>query len=223
MAMGRLLFNKDLTEYHDCMRRNIEVLHRARPDMQIEMITTQGMAVDSARNMVVHHAIEKQCEAVIWIDTDLIIPNDGLLRLVMMWEAGHDIACGLYRRSRPPFNVIAVLEGELTGDNYATIEQLRERESGGVTRCSVLAGGFSIVSTEVYLKVLNGIGMPWYCNWDFVSGKGNVGEDRFFLLRAAEVGVTPVCDPELHSIHWASFGPVPVVEDQPEMAYVPVM
>ena len=36
---------------------------------------------------------------MIWIDTDLIIPPDALVRLVKMSNAGMPIAAGIYRRA----------------------------------------------------------------------------------------------------------------------------
>ena len=129
-----------------------------------------------------------------------------------MSNAGHLIAAGVYRRARPPYQL-------LVEDENGTIELdvLESKLNGaGVVPVTVCAGGFSIVRIELYRAMQ----APWYCNWDFVSGQGETGEDRFFLLRAAELGVKPVVDPFLGAVHWSMFGPIPTRQGQPEMKHV---
>ena len=47
-----------------------------------EFIVQNGAPVDYAREHITAKVIESGLDAVIWIDTDLIIPPDALVRLV---------------------------------------------------------------------------------------------------------------------------------------------
>jgi hypothetical protein len=136
-----------------------------------------------------------------------------------MANAGYYIAAGIYRRGREDHRILTEVEW---GGPAATLEELDRMAEGGIPfEVDMTAGGFSIVRTEVYKAIHTKIGLPWYCNWDFVSGKHAVGEDRFFLLRAAEVGVKPVIDPTLCAVHWPPFSdPIPTREGQVEMQWV---
>jgi hypothetical protein len=131
-----------------------------------------------------------------------------------MSNAGHPMAAGLYRMAIAPH----VLLAQRTPGNWATLEELREHATGGLVDVYTVAGGFSIVRMEVYQLVLEHIGKPWYCNWDFEVGD-QCYDDTYFFRRMRKLGVPFVVDPDLHAVHWSHHGPIPVVPDQPEMRY----
>lgn len=213
IAIGRLYFNKGLPQYEDSLMRCIYAMYDSGMTERMHIITRDGQAVDKARNTIVRQAMDHKADAIVWLDTDMIYPDDAIVRLVLMAQK-YPIAAGLYRRTRPNYDLLAEIDNE-----SATVEQLLEmRNEDGVTPVSMVAGGFSIVRRHVYEEMLAKIGMPWYCNWDFRSKHGQTGEDRFFVLRAAEIGYQPVVDPELHAVHCGR-SYVPVVEDQPEMRF----
>ena len=101
---------------------------------------------------------------MIWIDTDLIIPPDALVRLVKMSNACPLLA-GIYRRAMLDKDHQFLLTRR-TIDEWATLEELRAHADGGVTRVSMSAGGFSIVRREVYEAVERAFGRPWYLVYD---------------------------------------------------------
>ena len=72
---------------------------------------------------------------MIWIDTDLIIPPDALVRLVKMSNAGMPIAAGIYRRAMLDKDHQFLLTRR-TIDEWATLEELR-RTLTAVSRGSV--------------------------------------------------------------------------------------
>ena len=177
-------------------------------------LVTENDAVDVARNRIVQNAREQNCDAIAYIDTDLFIPEDALTRLVMMSNAGHPIASGLYRKAKDP----CILLCERMPGQWSTLEDLKEHEEGGLVNVFNIAGGFSIVRMEVYDLIEQKIGRPWYCNYDMQAGDQSY-EDTYFFRRVRKLGVPIVVDPDLHAVHWSHFGPVPVVDGQPEMRY----
>lgn len=211
IAIGLLYFNKNLPQFERSLWAAMLEARAAGVVDQIDIIERQGLAVDMARNSIVADAIKRNYDAVVWIDTDLVFPADALVHFVGMASAGHPVACGLYRLAKPPFHLL--VKGD--GPDWLELDDLRGMVDGGVVPVRLSAGGFSIVNMDVY----KAMPVPWYCNWDFLYSHGPVGEDTFFMQRLAKSSVPVVVDPELHAVHWSMFGPVPVVDDQPEMEF----
>lgn len=215
LAIGLLYFNKSLPQFERALYAALEELRQAHLIRQLSIIERHGMAVDMARNGIVSEMLTRDCDAVVWIDTDLIFPNTALVDLVEMSNAGHVCAAGLYRRAVMPDHFIIT---KLVPDRWATLAELKAAAQGGVAPVYLTAGGFSIVRREVYETMVERMGLPWYCNWDWVR-KDQCGEDTFFMRRLPQIGVVPVVDPCLHAVHWSHHGPIPVTPDAPEMVY----
>jgi len=216
LAIGLLYFNKGLPQFERALYGALEELRLSKLVNTVTFIERHGMAVDVARNQIVGKTLELEHDAVVWIDTDLIFPGDSLVRLVDMANAGHMVSAGLYRRALR--DNPHILTERIPGHGWATLEELREHEDGGVTQVWMTAGGFSIVRAEVYQAMRDKVGMPWYCNWDFERGDQSY-EDLYFFRRLPRLGVVPVVDPDLHAVHWSHHGPIPVTDDAPEMRY----
>ena len=216
LAIGLLYFNKGLPQFERALYAALETLRHSGLVKGVSFIERHGMAVDMARNWIVAGMLEQGHDAVVWIDTDLIFPDSALVSLVEMSNAGHMVAAGLYRRALR--NDPHLLVERTPGTRWATLEELRANQDGGVTPVWLSAGGYSIVRREVYETMRDRIGMPWYCNWDW-QRQDQCGEDTFFYRRLPKIGVVPVVDPDLHAVHWSHHGPIPVVDDQPEMVY----
>lgn len=177
-------------------------------------LNTENDAVDVARNKIVSKARDAGCDAIAWIDTDLFIPEDAITRLVLMSNAGHPIAGGLYRQAKAPHLLLC----QRTPGQWATLDELKEHEQGGLVNVFTMAGGYTIVRMEVYDLIEKEHGKPLYMNFDREVGD-QCYDDTYIFRRFRKSGLPIVVDPHLHAIHWSHFGPVPVVEDQPEMRF----
>ena len=223
IAIGRLLFNKSLDQWHDCINRMTQVAIRTQAVEHIEWLTTMGAPVDMARNLLVAQALEKGLDAIFWLDCDMIVPDDSIVRLVSMLNAGYPVATGMYRRTVAP-NELLLMKDDRTWYTIEEIDARAEAEGLPVDDIYIAAGGFSMVHTEVYRAIQRRVGLPWYCNWDFVTNHGQVGEDSFFNYRLHDIGVQSAVDPSLCAVHWPPFAnPVPTRPDQPEMSWVKFM
>lgn len=216
LTVGLLYFNKGLPQFERALYAALEALRLSRLVKEVSFVERHGMAVDVARNQITDAMLRAGHDAVMWIDTDLIFPDDSLVRLVNMANAGHMVAAGIYRRALRQNTHI--LTERLPGSGWATLDELHQYEDGGVTQVWLTAGGFSIVRAEVYQAMLAKNGMPWYCNWDFERGDQSY-EDSYFFRRLPRLGVVPVVDPDLHAVHWSHHGPIPVTDDAPEMRF----
>ena len=212
VVIARLYFNKMLMQFEDSFRRNIDMLLASGLVENASVTTTAGLAVDMARNNVVSKNLD-DFDAVIWLDTDMIYPDDAMCRLVAMHQAGYPIAAGVYRRAFGTRDLLTEIEEGVP----ATIEELDAlAEVSNPVKVEMTAGGFSIVSMELYRQIAAHIGHPWYCNFDFRYQHDQCGEDRFFVRLARAGGVYPHVDPSLCAVHWPpQSSPVPVRPDDP--------
>ena len=216
VGIGLLYYNKGLQQFERSLYDAMDALKASGLVSHGEFIVQNGAPVDYAREHITAKVIESGMDAVIWIDTDLIIPPDALVKLVQMSNAGMPIAAGIYRRAMLDKDHQFLLTRR-TVDEWATLEELRAHVDGGVTRVSMSAGGFSIVRREVYEAVERAFGRPWYLVYDREANDWCF-EDTYFMRRVRRLDIPVHVDPELHAVHWSHFGPVPVTPDQPEMA-----
>lgn len=214
LAIGLLYFNKGLPQFERQLYAARDLVLHSGLVQEVTFFERYGMSVDMARDKITTDMMRHGDDAIIWVDTDLIFADTAFVALVNMANAGHQVAAGIYRRGLPPHMLLT----KRASIEWATLEELREHEQGGVTRVLMTAGGFSIVRREVYDAVLDGLGTPWYCNYDH-DAKSWCGEDTYFYIRLARLGISAVVDPDLHAVHWSAHGPVPVVDDQPEMRF----
>ena len=212
VVIARLYFNKVLVQFEDSLKRNTDALRASGLVEDIGITITGGLAVDIARNQVVSRNLD-DFDAVIWLDTDMIYPDDAMCRLVAMHQAGYPIAAGVYRRAFGTRDLLTEIEEGCP----ATIEELDAlAEVSNPVKVEMTAGGFSIVSMELYRQIAAHIGHPWYCNFDFRYQHDQCGEDRFFVRLARSLGIYPYVDPDLTAVHWPpQSSPVPVRADDP--------
>jgi hypothetical protein len=222
VVIGRLYFNKTLFQFEDCLRRMLTMAQASGIVSHLHIETTEGMAVDMARDRIVEQALTKHnADAVIWLDTDMIYPDHALVRLIELSNLGYPIVAGLYRRAIGEKNLLCYRTvNDIAANRSAPMAELRANTNEhGVVPVALVAGGFSIVRNEVYQATAyysNEGQRGWYCNWDFLFGGGSIGEDSFFVKHASSKGFKPVTDPELHAVHWPPLtNPVPVEEGDP--------
>lgn len=215
VGFGLLYYNKGLPQFERAFYIALDALRTSGLIKRVDFIEQHGGPVDHSREMVVKQAIERELDAVIWVDTDLIIPRRSFVSLVEMSNAGHPIAAGLYRRAayKPAEqNILTYLDSA----QAATLDELHAAEKDGVTTVGMTAGGFSIVRREVYQAVESNFGTPWYQVFDAEAGDWCF-EDTYFIRRTSRLHIPVVVDPDLHAIHWGRYGPVPVTPEAPEL------
>ena len=219
VLVGLLYFNKSLPAFERSLARNIDFLGKTELIDTLSLRETHGLAVDMARNVIVDYAVTTGYDAIIWMDTDMIFPDDAMAKLISMSNAGHPIAAGVYRRGIGNRRLLTEIEWMVECE----LDELQAIKRGGVCHVAMSGGGYSIVRPHVYMAILRHFqgNVPWYNNYDWLTGNKQCGEDRFFMLRAKDVGVTPVVDPDLHAIHWPpGTSPVPVLDNDPMLDMV---
>ena len=80
---------------------------QAFPDWQFIFMTPHRAGIDLARNAAAVHALTLECDYLMFIDDDVLVPPDTLKRLV---DDDKDIVAGLVIIRGYPFNVMAFKE-----------------------------------------------------------------------------------------------------------------
>lgn len=75
-----------------------------RPDIEFRFYTPHRMSIDNARNTAADLAMKMQCDYLMFIDDDVMIPKN---TLDLLLKADKDIAAGLVIIRGMPFNVMA--------------------------------------------------------------------------------------------------------------------
>ena len=156
-----------------------ETIRRYPQKDSIFFLTPNRMSIDTARNFAAKVAMENDCDYLMFIDDDVLVPPDALDRLI---ELDSDIAAGLVIIRGYPFNVMLF---DFTENSKPENPQLRyynhlpKNEDGTlVKKVKCAAVGFSCALIGVgLLKALE----PPY----FITGL-NLTEDVYFCLKALE-------------------------------------
>lgn len=141
-------------------------------------IGTSGCYIEDNRNGSVQHALDTELDFdwLLWIDGDMIFPEDALVRLI---EHDKDIVGANYRQRTPPFAFVgAYLDGKDT--------HLMEP---GLWPMSHLPTGLLLTRFDIYRK----LAYPW-----FNAGlRGQPRDDVYFCNYAREAGYEIWCDHDL--------------------------
>lgn len=152
------------------------ILRSAQAGIQVALINIQCSMISQSRNVTVENAIQAGCTHLMWIDSDMRIPPDTLIRLL---RADKDIVGATYNKRVPPFESL----GLFAGDPPAEGEILK-----GLHEALLLPGGVLLVRAEVYLKT------KWPSYFETYRWPGKDGLESFKNLLKDYVKETPPDD-----------------------------
>lgn len=173
-------------------------------------ITMMGQDPAQARNQMAAAFLEKGCEAVLFIDCDMLFPPSGLDRL---FAHDLDIVAADYRKRAAPYGKVGwPLDGVTDPE-------------GGLVERTALGLGFMLIRRRVFEKVPR----PWFAriySGETEANRGVMTEDYFFCLKAREAGFKVWCDLDvtketmhigLQPVPWI----IPGVVEQPPPSLAP--
>lgn len=144
-----------------------------------------------ARNTAALGALELEADGVIWVDDDILIPADAIIKMVSYEK---DFVSGLYFQKYPPYHPVVFA---WTGKLFSFLHSLPEHD----VLAEVDGVGFGCVYTSAKLlkAVLDKYEKPF--EWREFS------EDLTFCRRANEVGCRPWVDTSIrcghgHQVHY---------------------
>jgi hypothetical protein len=172
--------------------------------VQVHLAHLSGCSIiTKARNKLVANFMESECTDLLFIDADVVVTPDDVVRLLAL-ATGKDIVAGTYpRRSQ---DAKFFLDFYLNGNNAL------EFDENGLMRVDSAPTGFMMIGRHVIEHMIekhpewkykgDGDGMDEYAVFDFAIIDGNyIGEDYLFCRRAREDGFQVFLDPMISLPH----------------------
>ena len=154
------------------------------------------------------HAIMNNADFVLWIDSDMVFPEDLLIDLLADME-GRDIVSGVCHMRRPPFAPVLyskLRQGMTPGENEA--EKLLDYPRDRIFQVEGCGFGCVMMRTNVLQAVVDKY-------HDLFAPLPGYGEDLSFCIRARGCGYDIHVDPKIQVGHKASV----IVTDETFQAY----
>lgn len=147
-------------------------------------VTLDALYVDFNRNIIARDALQKKADYMFWLDSDMVVDGDAILRLM---EHDKDIVSGLYFKKRDLLPVMYVRRGNL-------YESLREWEKT-IFRADAVGMGCVLIKSQVFRSIKP----PWFV----YNVREPKGEDIYFCEKAREAGYDIWVDPTVLPTHLA--------------------
>jgi GT2 family glycosyltransferase len=148
-------------------------------DIDTELKIFYGYLIDDVRNRIVDYAIEEKFDGILFIDSDMKLPKDTLIKLV---NQNKDIISGLYIRKKEDKKIIELfLKNQYPNKDGKIMRNVEEFDILNKNIIEVDACGFGcvLVKTHVFFK----IGYPYFKV--IILDKNNItGEDIDFCIKA---------------------------------------
>lgn len=172
----------------------------------LAMLTVSGTLIVNQRTNLAREAMDMGCTHVLYIDSDMRFPKDGLDRLL-----AHDkpIVAANYCTRKFPLKPVAF------GDDYTEERVVTKPDSTGLEPIASIGMGFMLIKTEVFEK----IGMPYFMIGFSQKTQEYTGEDIYFCRKARAAGFDVFLDHDLskeightgemdfrHEHIWATYG-----------------
>lgn len=156
---------------------------------KIGVFAPQSYAIDASRNLIVEHALEIGYDYILWVDSDMILPKNTLLRLL---SHNKDIVSGVYSyKVINGENAVVKRYSKTEEDTYEDVSLKEIRETKELMLVDGI--GFGCVLTKV--NIFNKIEQPWF------KYEKDLGEDIFFCRKAQETGIEIFVDPTVKAGH----------------------
>jgi hypothetical protein len=147
----------------------------------------QGMPVAEARNRSVEGAIERDCEYVLFIDYDVLVPRDAFTRLV---ARNTPMVGGLYfTKAKPPWPLVLI-------GGHSTMDWT----PGDLVKVDATGMGCMLLRVDLLKK----LDPPWFDTGASLTEDGREWhtEDTYFFKRVKEeLGLSPYVDTAVSCIH----------------------
>ena len=149
-----------------------------------------GMLVTQARNLAVKEALKRNAKFLLFIDDDIVAPNNALLKLFELYSKYPDrlVYAGEYfKKIRPEVSAHDYDNEEFNGE-----ESIRELD--------LCAMGFTLIDIDTVSQKV-----PFPLFWEFGAPDGywSMGEDAFFTNNLIEYcKVKPLLDKSIKLLHY---------------------
>lgn len=153
-----------------------------------------GYNIDQVRNLMAHWTVDKGYEYMLFVDYDMILPQDTLVKLL---SHDRDIVSGLYIQRRTEEKIPEMYAYKNGKDGAMRHLTMEEATRGGLLELA--ACGFGGVL--IHRRALEKIGYPYFTYHHSIDFKDTVSEDVDFCMKAKSKGIKIYLDTELMYTH----------------------
>lgn len=158
----------------------------------------QGTLIYEARNVIASNAIKDGFDRVMWIDSDMLLPRDAMIKLSKHMDNGAELVSGIYFGRRQPSNptILDKADWFVEDDGNVRVDSTSYIDYPKNALFEIAGCGFGCVMTSVDLlkRVVAVYGSPFTPMMGF-------GEDVSFCWRVAKLGVKMYCDSTIKAGH----------------------
>ena len=162
-------------------------------DDEADLEFMKGYRIDDERNWIAQIALDRGYDKLLMLDSDIIIPKDGYLKLS---EPREPIVLGFYpRKNRPGESVIFTMGlADFNDENRILYSQLGTMPK----RIPIKGGGMGccLVDTDIFRQ----IEQPWFQTVWYGNGTG-LSEDLYFCQKLRSSGITISADTTVRCGH----------------------
>ena len=125
----------------------------------------KGTLIYNARNTIAQNAIKHGFDRVFWVDSDIILPRDALMKLSADMDAGKDYVSGLYFMRKP--HTLPVIYSEVRWNcmDDGTVEtgytHFDLYPQNAVFRCAGTGFGCVLTSVDILRRMVMKYGAPF--------------------------------------------------------------
>lgn len=149
------------------------------------------------RNKIVEEALKQKATHIMFIDADMIFPDDGIMQLL---KDDKDIVGANYNVRLDPTSA------ELSGPTVKAlvdgkpVSMLAKDFPTELFKCYAVATGFMMIKAKVFDKIK----YPWFVDYQDKKGKHHT-EDVDFCRKANEADIEVWCDPTIKMGHIGNY------------------
>ena len=163
--------------------------------------TSVNSLIYDSRNTFSARACEEY-DRVLFLDSDMVIPNDAMQRLAEDMDEGRDFVSGIYFARKLPTAPIVYSKVEYgtaeDGTLKACAEHYRDYPRDSLFEVAGCGMGCTMISTDLLKKVWAKYGPPF-------DPLTQLGEDLSFCLRVTELGCKIWCDSRVKCGHVGNY------------------
>lgn len=159
-------------------------------DYTVDMECFYGYRIDQIRNLICYYAIENKYDYVFFVDSDIVLPSDTLIKLLSI---NKPIATGIYiQRKKEIIPEIYINEnGNIINENYKNLVEHKQIQIAGC--------GFGCVLVNI--KVIKAVGYPQFEYHSAIKMEDTYSEDLDFCTKAINLGFDIYADTSIKCDH----------------------
>ena len=155
-------------------------LHTNGRNYEVKIYTQQGTVIDRSRNILAEQALEDGCDYIMFIDADMLLPQNAVDDLLDM---NLDIVSGLYFQKGKPYLPVARLKKKDGDEEHVFLEDF---EFNDVIKVAGVGMGCCLIKADVLRKME----YPYFMfEWKERNGRmEQTAEDLYFCDKAKKLG-----------------------------------